>query len=44
MPRAGDRHIEQAKLILVWYRAAVGTAQAEIIGHLDPLPFWVSER
>lgn len=36
-PRHG--HIEEPEFIVVRHRAAVGTAQAEIVGHLDPLPF-----
>ena len=32
-------HIKEAELIVVRHRAAVGPAQAEIVGNLDPLPF-----
>jgi hypothetical protein len=39
MLRAGYGHVKQAELIVVRHRVAIGTAQAEIVGHLDPLPF-----
>ncbi|CAD6562292.1 hypothetical protein LMG28727_07705 [Paraburkholderia kirstenboschensis] len=39
MLRASHGHVEQPKLILVRHRAAVDTAQVEIVRHLDPLPF-----
>ena len=39
MLRPCHGHIEEAQLIVVRHRAAVGPAQAEIVGNLDPLPF-----